>query len=39
MLKNYKDELLLKSLVSEQSDHKEVEKELAKRSHFCMQVI
>lgn len=39
MAKNDKQQALIETLNRDISIHKEVEKELAKRSHFCQKVI
>lgn len=39
MYKNHQMTGIIKTLSRDLSDHQEVEKELAKRSHFCQQVI
>lgn len=39
MFKNHEMKQVITSLSKDLEDHKEVEKELAKRSHFCQKVI
>jgi len=39
MFKNHEMKSVITSLSKDLEDHKEVEKELAKRSHFCQKVI
>ena len=39
MYKNHEMKSMIESLKSDLADHQEVEKELAKRSHFCQKVI
>ena len=39
ILKNHEMENIIKNLKKDLADHQEVEKELAKRSHFCQKVI
>ena len=39
MFKNHEMKAVITNLQKDFADHKEVEKELAKRSHFCQKVI
>jgi len=39
MFKNHEMKSVITNLTKDLEDHKEVEKELAKRSHFCQKVI
>lgn len=39
MYKNHEMKSVITNLTKDLEDHKEVEKELAKRSHFCQKVI
>lgn len=39
MYKNHQMTGIISTLKRDLADHKEVEKELAKRSHFCQKVI
>ena len=39
MFKNHEMKTVISNLTKDLEDHKEVEKELAKRSHFCQKVI
>ncbi len=39
MYKNHQMGLNIKTLTRDLADHKQVEEELAKRSHFCQKVI
>ena len=39
MFKNHEMKSVITNLAKDLEDHKEVEKELAKRSHFCQKVI
>ena len=39
MFKNHEMKTVITNLSKDLEDHKEVEKELAKRSHFCQKVI
>lgn len=39
MFKNHEMKAVITNLTKDLEDHKEVEKELAKRSHFCQKVI
>ena len=39
MLENHEMKTVITNLTKDLEDHKEVEKELAKRSHFCQKVI
>lgn len=39
MFKNHEMKTVITNLTKDLEDHKEVEKELAKRSHFCQKVI
>ena len=39
MFKNHEMKGIIDNLKKDLADHKEVEKELAKRSHFCQKVI
>ncbi len=39
MFKNHEMKSVITNLSKDLEDHKEVEKELAKRSHFCQKVI
>ena len=39
MFKNHEMKGVISTLTKDLEDHKEVEKELAKRSHFCQKVI
>jgi len=39
MYKNHQMQGIIRTLKRELTDHQDVEKELAKRSHFCQKVI